>query len=101
MKLYECIFVYDSSFVKVGTKFVLYKGFLYPHKSTNMCGLELKFLGLNNEKKFNKHFKFISDVKPDSVPFIRNCIKTVKLEIKDVELALSELKKELKGLESL
>jgi len=75
MKVYECIFVYDDSFVKSGTKFVIYDGHLIPYKSSNGVGLEMKYLGLHKKKKFDKHFKECGEIKVSEVPFISQLIK--------------------------
>jgi hypothetical protein len=101
MKLYEAIFVYDDGLdglglVKVGDKFVIWKGHLVPHNSKNGLGLSMRFLGLNNKKKFDKHFKECGESRGT---FQRNLTKDLKQKIKNLQKEIDWCQKDLDLLE--
>jgi len=91
MKIYRLARVDDpKSFLHVGMLFFKWQGVMYPLGATNGVGLDLKFLGLDNQEKFDEYFDKSTDKPISEIPALCKYVDRLSDEIAASEVEINE-----------
>lgn len=88
-----------NSFLKVGMLFFIMDDMAYPLGATNGVGLDLEFLGLNDQEQFDRYFEYAEDRAVKDIPALAKYKARIEEEIEELESQLCYKRAILKKVE--